>query len=64
VLAAVLALASSLSWGFSDFLGGFQSWRVALLAVLARFVLHERLTRAQGVGVAITLAGVIALAAG
>ena len=34
MLAAVLALASSLSWGLSDFLGGFQSRRVALLAVL------------------------------
>ena len=32
--AAVLALLSSLSWGLSDFLGGFQSRRVALLAVL------------------------------
>jgi drug/metabolite transporter (DMT)-like permease len=35
VLAAVLALASSLSWGLSDFLGGLQSRRHALLAVLA-----------------------------
>jgi uncharacterized membrane protein len=35
LLAAVLALLSSLSWGLSDFLGGFQSRRVALLAVLA-----------------------------
>jgi drug/metabolite transporter (DMT)-like permease len=34
VLAAVLALASSISWGLSDFLGGFQSRRHALLAVL------------------------------
>ena len=34
MLAAVLALLSSLSWGLSDFLGGFQSRRVALLAVL------------------------------
>jgi drug/metabolite transporter (DMT)-like permease len=34
LLAAVLALLSSLSWGLSDFLGGFQSRRVALLAVL------------------------------
>src|SRR5918995_1011540 len=34
MLAAALALASSLSWGFSDFLGGFQSRRHALLAVL------------------------------
>jgi drug/metabolite transporter (DMT)-like permease len=34
VLAAVLALASSLSWGTADFLGGLQSRRHALLAVL------------------------------
>ena len=34
VLAAVLALASSLSWGLSDFLGGLQSRRHRLLAVL------------------------------
>src|ERR687897_240492 len=34
MLAAVLALASSLSWGLSDFLGGLQSRRHSLLAVL------------------------------
>ena len=34
MLAAVLALASSLSWGISDFLGGFQSRRHHVLAVL------------------------------
>jgi drug/metabolite transporter (DMT)-like permease len=34
MLAAVLALLSSLSWGLSDFLGGFQSRRVHVLAVL------------------------------
>ena len=34
MLAAGLALASSLAWGLSDFLGGFQSRRHALLAVL------------------------------
>jgi drug/metabolite transporter (DMT)-like permease len=34
MLAALLALASSLSWGFSDFLGGVQSRRHPLLAVL------------------------------
>src|SRR5215207_449537 len=35
MLAAVLALASSLSWGLSDFLGGFQSRRHPLIAVMA-----------------------------
>jgi drug/metabolite transporter (DMT)-like permease len=34
MLAALLALASSVSWGFADFLGGVQSRRHALLAVL------------------------------
>ena len=34
MLAAVLALGSSLSWGLSDFLGGFQSRRHHVLAVL------------------------------
>ena len=34
MVAAVLALASSISWGLSDFLGGVQSRRNALLAVL------------------------------
>ena len=34
MLAALLALASSVSWGFSDFLGGVQSRRNALPAVL------------------------------
>jgi drug/metabolite transporter (DMT)-like permease len=34
MLAAVLALASSLSWGLSDFLGGFQSRRHHVLAVM------------------------------
>src|SRR4051812_33335470 len=34
MVAAVLALASSLSWGLSDFLGGLQSRRHPLLVVL------------------------------
>ena len=34
MLAALLALASSLSWGLSDFLGGFQSRRHGVVAVL------------------------------
>jgi EamA domain-containing membrane protein RarD len=32
--------------------------------LLARVLLHERLTRAQDAGVIVTLAGVVALAAG
>jgi drug/metabolite transporter (DMT)-like permease len=34
MVAALLAIASSISWGLSDFLGGVQSRRNALLAVL------------------------------
>ena len=34
MVAALLALASSLSWGLADFMGGLQSRRNALLAVL------------------------------
>jgi drug/metabolite transporter (DMT)-like permease len=36
----------------------------AMTVLLARVVLHERLTRAQDAGVLVTLAGVVALAAG
>jgi drug/metabolite transporter (DMT)-like permease len=51
VLAAVLALLSSLSWGLSDFLGGFQSRRHALLAVLVL---------SQGLALAILVVAVLA----
>jgi uncharacterized membrane protein len=50
--AALLALASSITWGLSDFLGGFQSRRHALLAVMAI---------SQGVALALI---VVAIAAG
>ena len=36
----------------------------AVTVLLARALLHERLTRAQNAGVLVTLAGVVALAAG
>jgi drug/metabolite transporter (DMT)-like permease len=36
----------------------------AVTVVLARLVLHERLSRVQNAGVLITLSGVVALAAG
>jgi drug/metabolite transporter (DMT)-like permease len=52
MVAALLALASSLAWGLSDFLGGFQSRRHALLAVL---VLSQGL--ALAILVVIVLAG-------
>jgi drug/metabolite transporter (DMT)-like permease len=51
MLAALLALASSLSWGLSDFIGGMQSRRHAVLAVM---VLSQ--------GLALALLAVTALA--
>jgi drug/metabolite transporter (DMT)-like permease len=51
VLAALLALASSVSWGLSDFLGGFQSRRHALLAVMLL---------SQGLALAIIVAAILA----
>jgi uncharacterized membrane protein len=51
MLAAVLALASSLSWGFSDFLGGLQSRRHSLLAVLVL---------SQGVALVVLVAAIAA----
>ena len=50
--------------GLLSVVGVLGSLYPAVTVVMARFVLHERLTRSQGVGVAITLTGVIALAAG
>ena len=51
MLAAVLALASSLCWGFSDFLGGFQSRRHHVLAVMLL---------SQGLALAILVVAVLA----
>jgi uncharacterized membrane protein len=51
MLAAVLALASSLSWGLSDFLGGFQSRRHQVLAVMLL---------SQGLALAILVVAVLA----
>jgi drug/metabolite transporter (DMT)-like permease len=51
MLAAVLALASSLSWGLSDFLGGLQSRRNHVLAVMLL---------SQGLALAILVAAVLA----
>ncbi len=50
--------------GLLSVVGVLGSLYPAFTVVLARFVLHERLTRAQGAGVLVTLAGVVALAAG
>ena len=51
MLAALLALTSSLTWGLSDFLGGVQSRRHALLAVLVL---------SQGVALALLVAAALA----
>ena len=50
--------------GLLSVVGVLGSLYPAFTVVLARFVLHERLTRSQGAGVLVTLAGVVALAAG
>ena len=51
MLAALLALASSVSWGLSDFLGGLQSRRLHLLAVMLL---------SQGLALALIVAAVLA----
>jgi drug/metabolite transporter (DMT)-like permease len=50
--------------GLLSVIGVLGSLYPAVTVILARFVLHERLSRAQNAGVLITLAGVVALAAG
>jgi drug/metabolite transporter (DMT)-like permease len=50
--------------GLLSVVGVLGSLYPAVTVVLARFVLHERLSRLQNAGVLITLAGVVALAAG
>jgi drug/metabolite transporter (DMT)-like permease len=50
--------------GLLSVVGVLGSLYPAITVVLARLVLHERLSRAQNAGVLITLAGVVALAAG
>jgi drug/metabolite transporter (DMT)-like permease len=50
--------------GLLSVVGVLGSLYPAVTVVLARFVLHERLSRSQNAGVVVTLAGVVALAAG
>jgi drug/metabolite transporter (DMT)-like permease len=50
--------------GLLSVVGVLGSLYPAVTVVLARFVLHERLSRTQGAGVLLTLTGVVALAAG
>ena len=50
--------------GLLSVVGTLGSLYPAVTVILARYVLHERLSRVQNVGVVTTLAGVVALAAG
>jgi drug/metabolite transporter (DMT)-like permease len=50
--------------GLLSVVGTLGSLYPAVTVILARYVLHERLSRVQNVGVVATLAGVVALAAG
>jgi drug/metabolite transporter (DMT)-like permease len=50
--------------GLLSVVGVLSSLYPAVTVMLARVVLHERLTRTQNAGVLVTLAGVVALAAG
>jgi drug/metabolite transporter (DMT)-like permease len=63
-LLANLLFVLAASRGLLSVVGVLGSLYPAVTVVLARFVLHERLTRMQNTGVLITLAGVVALAAG
>jgi drug/metabolite transporter (DMT)-like permease len=50
--------------GLLSVVGVLAALYPAVTVLLARVVLHERLTRAQNAGVLVTLVGVVALAAG
>jgi drug/metabolite transporter (DMT)-like permease len=63
-LLANLLYVIAASRGLLSVVGVLGSLYPAVTVMLARFVLHERLTRMQHVGVLVTLAGVVALAAG
>jgi drug/metabolite transporter (DMT)-like permease len=63
-LLANLLFVLATSRGLLSVVGVLGSLYPAVTVILARFVLHERLTRTQNAGVVVTLAGVVALAAG
>ena len=63
-LLANLLFVIAASKGLLSVVGVLGSLYPAVTVVLARFVLHERLTPTQNAGVLVTLAGVVALAAG
>jgi drug/metabolite transporter (DMT)-like permease len=50
--------------GLLSVVGVLAALYPAVTVLLARVLLHERLTRTQDAGVLVTLAGVVALAAG
>jgi drug/metabolite transporter (DMT)-like permease len=63
-LLANLLFVLATSRGLLSVVGVLGSLYPAVTVILARFVLHERLSRTQNAGVVVTLAGVVALAAG
>jgi drug/metabolite transporter (DMT)-like permease len=63
-LLANLLFVIAASKGLLSVVGVLGSLYPAVTVMLARFVLHERLTPAQNAGVLVTLVGVVALAAG
>ena len=63
-LLANLFFALATGLGLLSVVGVLSSLYPAVTVVLARVLLHERPTRVQDVGVAVTLAGVVAIAAG
>ena len=63
-LLANLFFALATGRGLLSVVGVLSSLYPAVTVVLARVLLHERPTRVQDVGVAVTLAGVVAIAAG
>jgi drug/metabolite transporter (DMT)-like permease len=63
-LLANLFFALATGLGLLSVVGVLSSLYPAVTVMLARVLLHERPTRVQDAGVAITLAGVVAIAAG
>lgn len=63
-LAANALFALAADRGMVSVVGVLSSLYPVATIVLARVVLHERLTRVQGVGVTVSLLGVVAIAAG
>jgi drug/metabolite transporter (DMT)-like permease len=63
-LLANLLFVLAVERGLLSVVGVLGALYPAVTVLLARAVLHERLTRSQDIGVAITIAGVVVLGAG